>query len=75
MAKRGQLGSPTPFHAGSQGRKEYPDWKFRGVEAGDVELISSDGVSFWVSRIPLMLSQQAHQIGDAGSALCSHGIQ
>jgi hypothetical protein len=56
MVRRGQLGTPTHFHDGTQGRKEYPDWKFRGFEAGDVELISSDGVSFWVSRIPPMLS-------------------
>lgn len=46
---RGKLGAPTRFKVSESGSKDHPEWPFRGVQYGDVELRSSDGVSFWVS--------------------------
>lgn len=50
MVERGQLGSPTQFSVGSNGQKEHTDWNVRGSKGEHVELKSSDGVSFWVSK-------------------------
>lgn len=46
---QGALGKPTVFKVSTTGRKDHPEWPFRGSQYGDAELRSSDGVSFWVS--------------------------
>lgn len=51
MVEQGQLGLHARFHEGLNGQKEHPDWKFQESKEGDVQLRSSDGISFWVGDI------------------------
>lgn len=72
---KGNLGQPTVFKVSSGGRKDHPEWPFRGPEHGDAEVRSGDGISFWVGVSSLVQCYCKLTVPRIGSPLYAHGIQ